>query len=42
MTPCAASSACAAKLAQVQAGQTLEYRVISDNRIGFDIIPVEP
>ncbi len=30
------------KLAQVQAGQTLEYRVISDNRIGFDIIPVEP
>lgn len=42
MTPCAASSACAAKLAQVQAGQTLEYRVISDNRIGFDIIAVEP
>jgi len=30
------------KLAQVQAGQTLEYRVISDNRIGFDIVPVEP
>ncbi len=30
------------KLAQVQAGQTLEYRVISDNRIGFDIIAVEP
>jgi len=30
------------KLAQVQAGQTLEYRVISDNRIGFDIIPVAP
>ena len=23
-------------------GQTLEYRVISDNRIGFDIIAVEP
>jgi len=30
------------KLAQVQAGQTLEFRVISDNRIGFDIIPVAP
>ncbi|WBL61475.1 3-isopropylmalate dehydratase [Stutzerimonas stutzeri] len=30
------------KLAQVQAGQTLEYRVISDNRIGFDIIAVAP
>ncbi|NIU62068.1 MAG: 3-isopropylmalate dehydratase [Pseudomonas stutzeri] len=30
------------KLAQVQAGQTLEYRVISANRIGFDIIAVEP
>ena len=29
------------KLAQVQAGQVLEYRVISDNRIGFDIVPVE-
>ena len=29
-------------LAQVQAGQTLQYRVISDNRIGFDIIAVEP
>jgi hypothetical protein len=26
----------------VQAGQTLEFRVISDNRIGFDILPVEP
>jgi len=25
----------------VQAGQVLEYRVISDNRIGFDIVPVE-
>ena len=31
-----------AQTAQVQAGQTLEYRVISDNRIGFDIIAVEP
>ncbi len=30
------------KLAQVQAGQTLEFRVTSDNRIGFDILPVEP
>ena len=30
------------KLAQVQAGQTLEFSVISDNRIGFDILPVEP
>lgn len=29
------------KLAQVQAGQVLKYRVISDNRIGFDIVPVE-
>ena len=30
------------KLAQVVAGQALEYRVISDNRIGFDIVPVKP
>ena len=30
------------KLAQVQAGQSLEFRVTSDNRIGFDILPVEP
>lgn len=29
------------KLAQVEAGKTLEYRVIVDNRIGFDIVPVE-
>lgn len=30
------------KLAQVQAGQTLEYRVIVDNQIGFDIVAEEP
>ncbi|MBE7926948.1 3-isopropylmalate dehydratase [Pseudomonas saudiphocaensis] len=29
------------KLAQVEAGETLEYRVVVDNRIGFDIVPVE-
>ena len=29
------------KLAQVEAGKTLEYRVVVDNRIGFDIVPVE-
>lgn len=28
-------------LAQVQAGQTLEYRVVVDNRIGFDIVPAQ-
>lgn len=30
------------KLAQVEAGQTLEYRIIVDNQIGFDIVPQEP
>ncbi|EXF44027.1 3-isopropylmalate dehydratase large subunit [Pseudomonas sp. BAY1663] len=30
------------KLAQVVAGQTLAFRIISDNRIGFDILPLEP
>ncbi|OYW96239.1 MAG: 3-isopropylmalate dehydratase, partial [Pseudomonadales bacterium 32-61-5] len=30
------------KLAQVVAGQTLEYRVIVDNQIGFDIVAEEP
>lgn len=29
------------KLAQVEAGQTLEYRIIVDNEIGFDIVPQE-
>jgi len=29
------------KLAQVETGQTLAYRVIVDNRIGFDIVPQE-
>ena len=29
------------KLAQVEAGKTVEYRVVVDNRIGFDIVPVE-
>lgn len=29
------------KLAQVEAGRSLEYRVIVDNRIGFDIVPAE-
>ncbi|MFV0453487.1 MAG: 3-isopropylmalate dehydratase [Pseudomonas sp.] len=30
------------KLAQVEAGQTLEYRIIVDNQIGFDIVPQKP
>ena len=30
------------KLAQVEAGQTLEYRIIVDNQVGFDIVPQEP
>ncbi len=30
------------KLAQVEAGQALEYRIIVDNQIGFDIVPQEP
>lgn len=29
------------KLAQVEPGQTLEYRIIVDNQIGFDIVPSE-
>lgn len=29
------------KLAQVETGKMLEYRVTVDNRIGFDIVPVE-
>lgn len=30
------------KLARVVAGQTLEFRVISGNDVGFDILPVAP
>lgn len=30
------------KLAQVAPGQILEYRIIVDNQIGFDIVPSEP
>ncbi|MBE7376622.1 3-isopropylmalate dehydratase [Pseudomonas lopnurensis] len=30
------------KLAQVAAGQAVEFRIISDNQIGFDILPIEP
>lgn len=30
------------KLAQVAPGKILEYRIIVDNQIGFDIVPSEP
>ncbi|MCW3150116.1 3-isopropylmalate dehydratase [Stutzerimonas stutzeri] len=30
------------KLAQVVPAQTLEFRVVSGNDVGFDILPVEP